>query len=118
MIFFDFLDFFQDFFSRFSRFLGFLGFFFEIFEIFSRIFKNLLEKCDKDFFELFAPRLEQQECKVLYQKFLPKIENKLKSVRSYPTRPAAYRTMSLINSIFYVDHSGFMFAEPPTLGVS
>ena len=47
--------FFQDFFRYFSKTFGIFGIFLRYFRFFSRIFKILPEKCDKDFFELFAP---------------------------------------------------------------
>ena len=57
--FWDFWDFFSRFiFMIFLRFLRFLRLFFGIFEIFGiffQIFKNLLEKCYKDFFRVICP---------------------------------------------------------------
>ena len=58
----DFWNFFQDFSMIFRIFETFFEIF-GIFEIFSRIFKNLLQKCDKDFFELFAPRFHLSKSK-------------------------------------------------------
>ena len=48
--------FFMIFLKIFGIFETFFGDFWDFFEIFSRIFKNLLEKCGKHFFELFTPR--------------------------------------------------------------
>ena len=62
-----FQDFFHDFskisgiFETFLKIFGIFEFFFEIFEIFSQIFKNLLKKCDKDFFRVICPSCQLTE---------------------------------------------------------